>query len=224
MKYLRVLCLLLLTALLCASSVLAQETSAVSPVIGENGLLLYLPEEYLGSLPNCSDLFFGKNTYLFYYDDCGMKVSSSVGNDRNWELFVRYVGALIDSGYYELSSHNQGVSTETYALKYTGPSSVSATITNYTDENGSVIEIWSHHGDVSFTVSRDITIHNLEAVIERMKYPPQKCSRCSGKGSIVCIYCAGSGVISRTTGKERCFRCQGLGKTLCTSCNGSGKM
>ncbi len=53
-----------------------------------------------------------------------------------------------------------------------------------------------------------------------------KCSKCKGKGKIVCKTCKGNNVLSCSAcnASGKCSRCGGSGEVVCKKCNGSGKI
>lgn len=234
MKHLRALCLLLLMLLLCAPAACAEDAPAVNPVIGEDGLLLYAPEECFAEIPACTGYVDQGFRYGYKYSyDCGRALNI---DQPAWNCFKAYLQALVDSGYYEQIFHERTHDLrEEIILHYVGPREIENTGVARKGLPISTLHVDNVIGDVTLYVHMDVTMNNREEVIaqcisdkaideaEPTPRPAQTCSECGGEGKTVCRSCSGSGIVKRTTGRETCQRCDGSGLAACIYCRGSGK-
>ena len=211
------------------------------PIAGEDGLVIYAPEDYNDAIPGCDALSISDNHYGYRYVSGGAP-SYGNGDQKTWDLFVDYINALANSGYYQIALHEKDDLEERYALIYTGPGTVKETFGTKVDETGYALMFDSLLGDVFFYASFDIMLSNIEEVMASKGYdingggsndnggsstPERPCPKCSGYKTIKCTSCWGSGQVDTVTlssGKKSCPKCNGRGTVTCDSCNGSGKM
>ena len=78
---------------------------------------------------------------------------------------------------------------------------------------------------ILFTCPKNILAHSTITELTQ-----DKCTCCSGKGTIKCTKCNGSGITKAkmkgfgtfTKDEDFCSECIGVGKNTCTCCNGTG--
>ena len=231
------LALMLVLGLMVPSFALAYSNDA--PIVGNDGLLVMSPEEYLG-IEECDKLYANSSDhYTYVYSERGMKDSRhGTDNPVDWYKMEDYIDALVDSGYYEVLEHEKPLSgTDYWYLGYTGPGSVTRTFhfgTRVTTDAAIIIR--SFYGNIEVAYSLDIMTNDIEETQSRLGKSifvsdpsdgsgSKKCGRCYGSGN--CSFCGGSGrdsnLLAGTTTwlSQDCLHCGGSGD--CSLCYGSGE-
>ena len=193
-----------------------QTTSSYTPpIVGNNGLLVMSPEQYLGIEP-CNGIYADNGCYVYKYD--------AYGSDEKWAIMKSYVQALVDSGYYEISNHSKSSTSENFELRYIGPAEI---------VRGSFdIKVRSYVGfcNVRWRISNNVAPDDLEEKkiyfgIDDDPNPDddnsdddsilKTCKVCNGDRK--CTYCRGKGTDGITGGDcAVCFN------GTCPACNGTG--
>ena len=137
-----------------------------APIVGNDGLLVMSPEEYLG-IDTCDDIVQEKNYYGYEYKNRGLYASSygkGMEDPVDWYEMEDYVDALVDSGYYKVVAHEKPKDHEEYwYLSYIGPGSVKRVISPYNSTNAkAAIVVSSFIGDISVYYSLDVITNDLE--------------------------------------------------------------
>lgn len=217
------LVLMLIIELLVPSFALAYFNK--SPIVGNDGLSVMLPDEYSSLIESYDKVCLEINsTYLYRYNNRGQEYRDDGDNDE-WAKFERYVNALVDSGYYEVSHHLQDRLENTWCLKYVGPAHFQTSM-----GNDAAITVQSMLGDVFLSFDLDIETSGRAEVIDDNPQPDDDnerkwCVSCGGSGK--CSTCHGSKKVKKhvagTTDYiyQDCLYCFGSGK--CKSCGGDGE-
>ena len=205
----------------CASDALVPNAKVYkAPIVGNDGLLVMSPEQYLGIEP-CNGIYADKGCYVYEYDAYAAEWGG-YGSDEKWAIMKSYVQALVDSGYYEISNHSKSSTSENFELRYIGPAEI---------VRGSFdIKVHSYAGfcDVRWRISNNVTPDDLEEKkiyfgIDDDQNPAdddnpsilKTCGVCNGDRK--CRYCNGRGTDGITGGD--CAVCFGGN---CYACNGTG--
>lgn len=222
-----------------------------APIVGNDGLLVMSPEEYLG-IESCDDLYQDDISYSYQYTDRGYEWhGEGTSNPVDWYKIEDYVDALVASGYYEICDYrDEGETQDYYSLSYIGPGSVKRTFTALNSAKRGAIFIRNWLGDINIYYSLDITTNDLEDTQYRLneyifgidpnsnddsgddprptarptEKPPERCSICGGSGERNCSTCGGSGYTGYGSDRHKCpsFNCH-YGKVKCWTCGGDGK-
>ena len=218
-----------------------------APIVGNDGLLVMSPEEYLG-IESCDDIIQEKNWYKYKYENRGYEWhGDGTDNPVDWYRMEDYVDALVDSGYYKIVAHEKPEDNkEHWYLSYIGPGSVKRVFNPYNNNVNAkaAIVVSSFIGDINVYYSLDIITNDLEDTQYRLnKYinvvnPWSASSSGSGSGG------GGSSGHWETVEEEvdcpictfgNCSICGGDGKYErygevvscdpdCSSCDGKGKI
>lgn len=216
------LVLMLIIELLVPSFALAYSNK--SPIVGNDGLSVMLPHEYSSLIESYDMLCLEINSnYLYKYNNRGHEYRDDGDNDE-WAKFERYVDALVDSGYYEVSYHLQDWLENTWYLKYIGPAHFQTSM-----GNDAAIKVQSMLGDVFLYYDLDIETSGRANIIDDNPQPDDDnerkwCTSCGNSGK--CSTCHGSGKVKKNVAGttddiyQKCLFCFGDGK--CDSCGGDG--
>lgn len=241
------LVLTLILGLMVPSVALAYSNEA--PIVGNDGLLVMSPEEYLG-IDECDELYTSSSDhYTYVYTDRGIEYRDhGTDNPVDWYKMEDYIDALVDSGYYEVLEHEKPLpGTDYWYLGYIGPGSVRRTFhigTSVTTDAAIIIR--SFYGDIEVAYSLDIMTNDIEETQSRLGKSifdsnpsggnggggstpsggrtEERCGICGGSGKRNCGSCFGSGTVGYGSDQRDCpnFSCSG-GKVDCWTCGGDGK-
>ena len=218
----------------------ADTTTYTAPIAGNDGLLVMPMEECFSGITR-SYMYVDDNYYGYRYIEQG-RYYDGEGSDEYREMYVDYVDALVDSGYYTLIEHSENSLHEIWCLGYTGNADLEEfrVRTDQTDDAVIIIQLLFEDGYVYY--SQDIATTNLEEAAEASgllngssgggsssSYDNEKdgfsCPRCYGHGKSTCTTCWGTGQVddsSMSSGRSTCRDCRGMGNDTCDYCDGSG--